>query len=180
MVDQSITTLFNEIYRATSQKTLIYLTARCNNPSDISDLFQETYVEVFSVIQKRGVDYIQPPEAFVIKIAKQRLYRHYTLLEKWKLLVPITPKSSQDETYDIPCNEYMAFSVEDKLVNDDLIAQINAYLSQKPDVVRKICYLYYSLDLTIEQIANELHLSESNVKNKLYRTRRELRNQFKI
>ncbi|MFQ9801920.1 MAG: sigma factor-like helix-turn-helix DNA-binding protein [Clostridia bacterium] len=36
--------------------------------------------------------------------------------------------------------------------------------------------MYYSLDLTIPEIAKQLSMSESNVKNKLYRTLKEMRN----
>ena len=51
-----------------------------------------------------------------------------------------------------------------------------AYIEQKPPDVKKIFYLFYNIGLSIPEIAGELSLSESGVKNKLYRTIKELRN----
>ena len=38
--------------------------------------------------------------------------------------------------------------------------------------------MFYSLDMKIPDIANSLGVSESNVKNKLYRTVNEMKNKF--
>ena len=48
MAGQAIEPLFNQMYDETSQKVLIYITSKCGNPSDIQDIFQETYTELFS------------------------------------------------------------------------------------------------------------------------------------
>lgn len=45
-------------------------------------------------------------------------------------------------------------------------------------MIAKIFYLYYAEDITIKDIASELKLSESNVKNHLYRTLKELNELF--
>ena len=42
-------------------------------------------------------------------------------------------------------------------------------------ILAKIMYLYYYEDFTIKQIADTLNLTESNVKNYIYRTLKELR-----
>ena len=49
------------------------------------------------------------------------------------------------------------------------------YLKKKGGNVSKIMYLYYYEDFTIKQIADTLNLTESNVKNYIYRTLKELR-----
>ena len=54
MAGQAIEPLFNQMYDETSQKVLIYITSKCGNPSDIQDIFQETYTELFFILKKRG------------------------------------------------------------------------------------------------------------------------------
>lgn len=49
------------------------------------------------------------------------------------------------------------------------------YLKKKNNNIAKIIYLYYYEDFTIKEIANSLNLTESNVKNYIYRTLKELR-----
>lgn len=179
MVDQTIITVFNSIYDSTRQKALIYITAKCNNPDDICDIFQETYTELFSVLSRRGVNYIKDQEAFVIKLAKQKIYRHYTLAQKLKIFVPMISASQvNEETIELSDIDTFDFTIEEHMVNRQLLLDINDFLKHKSPLINKIFYLYYSLDLTIPQIAKELGLTESNVKNKLYRTLSELRKHF--
>ena len=68
--------------------------------------------------------------------------------------------------------------VEDKVIDDIVISELRGEIAKKPLVTQKIFYLYYSLDMTIPQIAKLLKLGESYVKNKLYRTIKELRQIF--
>ena len=53
-------------------------------------------------------------------------------------------------------------------------ADIWNYLKKKNPDIQRIFYLYYNLDFTIKEISEELNLKESDVKNKLYRTLKEL------
>ncbi len=42
-------------------------------------------------------------------------------------------------------------------------------------ITTKIFYLYFAMGLKISEIAKELKMTESNVKNKIYRTLKELK-----
>ena len=63
------------------------------------------------------------------------------------------------------------FFVIDKL----LLEEVNQFIKQKPQDVKKVFYLFYDVGLTIPEISKALSMSESNVKHKLYRTLKELR-----
>jgi RNA polymerase sigma-70 factor (ECF subfamily) len=65
---------------------------------------------------------------------------------------------------------------EDFAVNQILLETAQRFILQKPEDVKKVFYLFYNVGLTIPEIAKELSISESGVKNKLYRTLKELRN----
>ena len=54
------------------------------------------------------------------------------------------------------------------------------YIKQKDINVFKVFYLYYFSELKISQIADKLNMSESNVKNVLYRTIKDIRENVKI
>lgn len=180
MVDQIIYTSFNRIYDNTKRKVLIRITSKCKNPEDISDIFQDTYYELFSVLSKRGVNYIENEEAFIIRLANQKIYKYYTILEKLKAVILFTDVNKDNEVYEIQNMESSDIHIEDIIIRDELVEEINLYLRGKPMDVRKIFYLYYSLELTISEIAAELEMTESNVKNKLYRTLCKLRKRFNL
>ena len=90
MVDQNLT-LFNEIYDQTYDKVLRYVISKCGNTNDIADIVQETYLELYQTIVKRGAAYIKNPGAFVLQLAKAKVYKHYSLMEKLKRILPRSP-----------------------------------------------------------------------------------------
>lgn len=69
-------------------------------------------------------------------------------------------------------------------VEADIVIKLNAkevwdYIKQKNIIFIKVFYLYYYSDLKISQIATELNISESKVKNILYRTIKEIQEKWK-
>lgn len=172
MVDQATVTCFNKIYEATFKKTVLYITKRCS-ADDIADVLQEVYTEVFSVLIKKGSKYVNNPEAFVLQVAKAKLYRHYTFRDKLRRFNPLVARGwDEEDCLEIGMADY---SLEDVVVTKKLLEEIANYIAAKPDQVQKIFYMYYYLDLTTPAIAQELGMKESTVKSKLYRTVREVR-----
>lgn len=174
-----IATFFDEIYDKTYKKVLRYVIAKCGNISDVSDIVQDIYIEFYTVLTKKGIEYVQNTDAFIMKVAKSKIYRHYTLMEKFKSLIPLFIKTESGQEISPVDFEISNDIVEDELINNELIANITAYILRKPDDIQKIFYLYYEMDLTIGQIAAELSMSQSNVKNKLYRTVKEIRELYR-
>ena len=81
MADQTAVTFFNNIYDETYQRSLRYVTKKCSHAEDIADILQEIYTEVYSVIAKKGIEYVHNPEAFVMQVTKSKVSKHYSLAE---------------------------------------------------------------------------------------------------
>jgi len=167
--------IFNEIYDSTYRRVLIYVTAKCSDMHDIEDILQETYTEVYSVLLKKGTDYIVSPTSFVLKVAKRKVYLHYTLKERIRGISLNTEDEFERELIDTIPDE---LDVEDAICSKELFDRVAVYIFSKPLVIQKIFTLYYTLDMTISEIAKELSVGESYVKNKLYRTLNELKKQY--
>lgn len=171
MDEQEKELFFDELYEKTHQKVLAFIIAKCGNTEDISDIFQETYMEVVRVIKKRGPVYIKKPEAFVMQVAKRKIYRHYHFLERLREV-----ENNFDFTEDvIEYVEFQEISFEEKMMNQFTIKAAFDYLVKKDVLTKKIFYLYYYMGKPIKEIADLLSVKESNVKNRLYRTLKELR-----
>jgi RNA polymerase sigma-70 factor (ECF subfamily) len=173
MAKENTVLRFNSLYDSTHKKVLAYITAKCGSLADVGDIFQETYTEVFACLAKRGAQFIQNDEAFAIRVAKQKIHRHYSLAKRLTRFVPLTTEDADGA--DPVAWEADSFDVEDAAVDSLLMEDVRRYLAAKPDDVRRIFTLFYSLDQTIPEIAALLGTSESNIKNKLYRTLKELR-----
>ncbi|MBE6572834.1 MAG: RNA polymerase sigma factor [Ruminococcaceae bacterium] len=167
--------IFNQIYDKTYRGALIYVTAKCSHVQDIEDIMQEIYTELYSVITRKGGEYIAFPEAFVLKIAKRKVYLHYTLKERIRGVSLNSEDVYEREMIDsIPDD----FDIEDDICTKDMLDEIGRYILSRSEITAKIFMLYYLLDLKISEIAEQLSVSESYVKNKLYRTIKELKARY--
>jgi len=175
MTDPAIASRFDAIYDATRRDVLAFITAKCARTADISDIFQEIYLELYRLLEKRGVQYVTHEKALVMRIARHKLAKHYTLLDRLKMFVSMTTATHRedDATPDLPLDD---FSTEEFAINDLLLEEAWQYIQTKPPQVRKIFYLIYDIGLTIAETAQLLSMTESNVKNNLYRTLKALRN----
>jgi RNA polymerase sigma-70 factor (ECF subfamily) len=181
MAETNISAQFNEIYDSTNKPVLSFITSRCGNTSDISDIFQDTYMELYQIMTKHGGDYVTDGKALVFKIAKRKLAKNYSVLKRLQIFVSMTAKDedNDNEEYDLTDEEADAFIMENSVVNQIMLENARKFIQQKPAETEKIFYLFYDVGLTIPEIAKELALSESNVKHKLYRTIKELQNLLK-
>ena len=174
MSNPSISSRFDEIYDSTNKSVLAFITAKCRNTADINDIFQDTYMELYQVLIKRGDNYVKNEKAFLIRLAKQKLARYYSLLERMNIVVSVNAANEDGEEFNLSDFEMDSFLMEDYAVDQILLDDARKFIQSKPDYVKKVFYLFYDVGLTIPEIAESLSISESNVKNKLYRTLKEL------
>ena len=177
MSNPNIASRFDEIYSSTSKAVLAFITAKCKNTADINDIFQDTYMELYQVLIKRGAEYIKNDKAFVLRIAKQKIARYYSLLDRMRIFVSMNAKNEGEA--DISDFEMNNFTMEDSAVNQVILESARRFIQSKPEDVKKVFYLFYDVGLKIPEIAEMLSMSESNVKHKLYRTINELKNLLK-
>lgn len=145
--------VYNESYKDISR----YVVLNANNISDVKDILQNIYLEVYKNIDKVS------DKNYVFGIAKNVLKKYY----RFKFL----RKDDTEITDNIKSNINLEKTVMDKF-DTEIVWK---YLKKKNNNIAKIIYLYYYEDFTIKEIANSLNLTESNVKNYIYRTLKELR-----
>ncbi len=171
-----IDTYFTSVYEMTKRQVHAYLTAKCALCEDVDDLFQDTYTELYSLLKRRGIGYIREPEAFVISIAKQRLSRHYrkaALRRHCEVESPVMDDGSEVELDDIE-----SLSVEEIVCEKMDVEQIRTLVCTYGVETERIIRLYFVEGLTIAEIAQLTATSESNVKNRIYRTLKRIRNEI--
>lgn len=171
MAEQDQDAFFDELYDATHEKVLAYIVAKCGNTEDIADIFQETYTEIVRVIRRHGTAYLKNSQAFVMQVAKRKVYRHYKISQRVR---NIFERYGQMEEAGEDLREE-GVSLEERLLTKMAVERAVYYLARKDELTKKVFYLHYHMELTIKEIAALLCLKESNVKNRLYRTQRELR-----
>jgi len=175
MSNPNVELQFNEIYESTSKTVLAYIIAKCKYTADINDIFQDTYLELYQVLNSHTQSYVQHPKAFTLKIARRKISRYYTLLERIKRFVSMTTVDDYRNEIDLSDFNTDAVMIEDFIIDCVILESAKKYLNSKSEEIQKVFFLYYDFGLTILEIAQTLNISQSNVKHKLYRTLNELR-----
>lgn len=181
MSDPNMASLFDEIYNSTNNTVLAFITVKCKHTADISDIFQDTYMELYRVLIKHGAEYVTNSRALVLQIAKRKLARHYSFMERLRFRESANfwYDAASDATLrdkDMVLSEFAdPFLTEDFAVNQVMLKTAKDFIQAKPEPIQKVFYLMYDVGMTIPEIAKALAMNESNVKNRLYRTLKELR-----
>ena len=167
---------FQEIYNASYSQVLRYIVCKCSNMDDVNDLIQDTYLEFYNILKRKGMIKLDNYTNYIIGIANKKLKKHYGLL--YRLKINSLYENSNDEEYEIeiPSN----FDIEQNTLDKIEIDELWKLLKLKDIKIFKVFYLFYNEEYKIVDIAKELNLSQSNVKNIIYRTLQELRNKVKI
>ncbi|NCA93042.1 sigma-70 family RNA polymerase sigma factor [bacterium] len=169
-----IDALFNKIYDDSYMPVLKYISARTRTADDAADIVQETYLELYRVIGKKD-DYINEPKAFVMNIAKKKLFRHYSLAEKLKSIIPLY-KDKDDEAD--PIDEIGGFEFEDSVIDGVLLDYVWNYIMEFDETTKQIFILKYNYDISLDDIATKLNLPLHTVRNKLYRSIERIKDKF--
>ena len=161
---------FEEIYKNTYKQTLKFIIVKCNNIDDINDIIQDTYIELLKIIKKKQPLEIDNLDSYILGIANNIIKRHYYKKKK-ENIVYYYSKYENDIELEIKDD----FDLEQDIITKENVSQVWEYLKNKNIEVTKIFYLYFALGLKISDISIELEITESNVKNKIYRTLKELK-----
>lgn len=171
---------FNTVYDQTINSLTRYVISKCSNILDAEDILQNIYARFYQRIVKKGYEDIESAEAFLVNIAKFECKNYYGSKKKHSTvdsfsdytdeqMVKIESEmaSTQKNLEDVLCNEMLAREIFEDIANTD-------------EVTGKIFYLYFVCDMKLGDIADQLEMNLSAVKNKLYRTIERQKKRYKL
>lgn len=169
---------FEKIYEETYEDLLKYIVVRCGRIDEIHDILQNTYTAFYRRIMSKGSADIENPRAYLMRLAKHEIGRQYGIFALHRKHVPIFSQDAEENFENL--ERELSMESEDftlLLENSDAAERILQEL-KKEETVWKIFVLYFLNEMKLEDIAQELGMSVSNVKNKLYRTLKKLRTEY--
>ncbi len=157
---------FDRVYRTTYPNLMKYAIVHLSDPTDAEDVLQNVYVQFFRRIEKFGRFDILIPEAFLNKMLKHEIVKHYAMREKTRVYIV-----SETEQGSIPDEELP----EDVALDHALAQEIFQAAKELPKETFRTFVLFYGYDLTVPEIAKRLGIGQEAVKTRLHRARAALR-----
>lgn len=169
----SVSLHFNSVYDENFDEIRRFTAVRCQDPDDLSDLLQDIWLEYYKIVEKKGADYPKSPLALLYRIARRKTARYFSLKRELMKLIPIDSGENETVLPDVFTD------AEEEALSSVEAEKIWEILSTFPAETRKIVYLYFYEDLSLPEISKATGLTLSNVKNKLYRALKELKERSK-
>lgn len=175
MASQSTLYKFNDIYDKTHLDLLKYVIIKCHNINDANDIIQETYLEFWNIMNKKNLSNSNI-KSYLIGIANNKIKKHFTLLQKIKT---ISLFEKNDKDIEIIDTIKDGIDINSLIIQEDNWNIIWKYIKRKKNQdIPKVFYLYYKFELSIKEISKYLNVNESYIKNLIYRTLKELQDNF--
>lgn len=140
------------------------------NQADTDDLYQETFLKAMEMRHKMDVN--QNPKAFLISIAI-RLRKNKRRKFAWRQR--IAPTAGLNEAVDQACVSEDRATPEQAVLSDELRQMIQAAADRLDDKLKIPIYMYYTADMTVDEIASALKIPSGTVKSRLYHARKAMR-----
>lgn len=159
---------FNQIYNETYNIVLRFIVVKCKDIDDLNDIIQDTYIEFLKILKKKKILDIDNINSYIVAITNNIIKRHYHKKKKDNIVIYY-------ENDEISVDIEDSFDLEQNFITKENVENVWEYIKNKDLVTTKIFYLYFVLDLKISEIAQELELNESTIKNRIYRTLKEIK-----
>ncbi len=161
---------FNKVYGETFRAVSRFVVSKCGSIQDSEDIVQNVYTRFYQRIAKKGYDDIESAEAFLINIAKFECRNYFGSIRKNSVATSFS-EYTEEQMVEIEAEmSREQKALEDVIGNEVLAKQIFDDIARDDPVIGRIFYLHFVCDMKLEEIAGELDLTLSSVKNKLYRT----------
>lgn len=166
-LEQCINEYGKDIYAFCSQLT--------RSTQEAEDLYQDTFLKAVELGEK--IDYEKNPKSYLVSIAL-RIWKNRKRKYAWRKRIAGTEQIVEETVNTEAINQVQ--SVEETLLKQELREQVKAAVEKLDDRYRLPVYLYYTLQLSVEQIGKIMKLPQGTVKSRLYKARRLLKQELEV
>jgi RNA polymerase sigma-70 factor, ECF subfamily len=153
---------------------MIYRTAYSflGNRSDAKDAVQDVFIKVYRRLSSYNPRY--PFKPWLYRVAVNQIRTSTKRVRK----ISFKESPVDDTILDGKPAAEKAPAPLDELINEERKRQITGSLNALPESIRSVMVLYYLEGLSVDEVGDTLGLGKENVKSRLHRGRKKLREFF--
>lgn len=143
---------------------------------ETDDLYQETFLKAVELRHK--MDGARNPKAFLIAIAV-RLHKNHRRKHAWRQRIAPTVVLD-DAAANKPISLSREATPEEAVLSLELRTMIQDAAHLLDDKLRLPLYMFYTADMTVEEIASALSIPQGTVKSRLHKARKTMRSVLEV
>jgi RNA polymerase sigma-70 factor (ECF subfamily) len=168
-IRQNERSAFETLYDRYFPRVLGYVRRRIDNPADVEEAVQETFINVFTALDSfRGE---APFAAWILGVARRSVAGRFK--KKRHPTVPIEDTDSKDPTHELASTQLLDPTPLQHYECSERLERLDAAAREKltPDQ-RELIELHHVQNCSVREIAEILGRSEDAIKSNLYRARK--------
>lgn len=168
---------FEQLVTDTGPQVYAFCLQLARNRDEAEELYQETMLAATE--RRRRIDLQNNPKSYLLGIAVGLWKNLRRKLARRNRIHPQTSLDAQlEEIY--PADEEPALeeTVVEKIAEQEQARLVRRAVEGLPERLRLPVYLYYSRELSVEDIASVLHIPKGTVKSRLHKARTVIRDRM--
>ncbi len=135
---------------------------------DAEDLYQQTFLKAFE--KRNKIDRNSNVKAYLMQIASNIWKTHKSTYKRHERIAPTV---SYDDMESDVCDEKT--NIDEMIIKSDEERILRENINRLPDKLKQVIVMFYSSELSIEDISKVLHIPKGTVKSRLYNAKEQLR-----
>lgn len=166
-LEQCIHAYGKDIYTFCSQIT--------GNRQEAEDLYQDTFLKAMELEEK--IDYDRNPRSYLVSVAL-RIWKNRRRKFAWRQRIAGTSTLIEERAKGGA--ERQECSAEEIVLKRELDEQVKKAVKELSEKYRIPVYLYYTLQLSVEEISNVMKIPQGTVKSRLHKARMLLKQELEV
>lgn len=145
------------------------------NRQEAEDLYQDTFLKAVELEAK--IDFEQNPRSYLVSVAL-RIWKNRRRKFAWRQRIAgictLTEEMAKEESIG------QENSAEAEVLRQELEMQVRKAVGNLAEKYRIPVYLYYTLQFSVEEIANVMEIPKGTVKSRLHKARALLKKELEV
>lgn len=140
---------------------------------EAEELYQDTFLKVMELLSK--IDYENNPKSFLISIAL-RLWKNKKRKYAWRMRIAGTESLVEEAVENLEGEQ----CPEAEIISKEIQETVRKAVAKLEEKYRIPVYLYYTAQLSVDEIARVLKIPQGTVKTRLYKARKLLKKELEV
>ncbi len=145
------------------------------NRQEAEDLYQDTFLKAVELEEK--IDFEQNPRSYLVSVAL-RIWKNRRRKFAWRQRIAGTCALTEGTAKEDCLGQEN--SAEAEVFRRELEIQVRKAVGNLAEKYRIPVYLYYTLQLSVEEIANVMEIPQGTVKSRLHKARALLKKELEV
>ena len=172
------TTEFEQFIKENGKDILRFCRMTCGDKESGDELYQDTMLKLLE--KKEHLDFRQNIKSYALSVSMLLWKNKRKKYANRKRLVPTESIDRMEEENNLTIKDLTVNSPENYMIQTDISNAVQRIVANLPEMYRMPIHLYYSANMSVQEIAQVLHIPEGTVKSRMNKARRLLKIELEV